>query len=325
MKNALTLIFSGWALTALSQTPAGFQLLEKVAGSRVAALGGYTSSIPGDVALFFQNPSVLDSATVGQLVTTYNPFFADIQGIYAQYGWAVKGLPMAAGVRYIDYGNILQTDASGNTLGEVQAQDYVVTIGAAHQVGPFTLGSNFHWIHSGLAGYNADALAVDLGGLYQAPNTDLSVGMTIRNLGTTLSNFTDQAIRLPTGITLGITFRPEHMPVRFTLTGHDLTDIASAFYSADDNLNLADQFFTRVVIGGEFLISKHFNALIGYDHNRKRELRLDETAGGAGWSYGFLLRLRAIEFRFSRATYQAAGGTSFIAIQTNTKELTKRF
>ncbi len=78
-------------------------------------------------------------------------------------------------------------------------------------------------------------------------------------------------------------------------------------------------------IGGEILFSDNFHVLLGYDHNRKRELTLDETAGGAGFSYGFMIRMKKYQFRFSRATYQAAGGTSFISLQTNLKEVKKIF
>ena len=73
------------------------------------------------------------------------------------------------------------------------------------------------------------------------------------------------------------------------------------------------------------MFSQNVHFLFGYDHNRKRELRLERTAGGAGFSYGFMIRIRKYQFRFSRATYHTAGGTSYISLQTNLKEVKKIF
>jgi hypothetical protein len=304
----------------------GFQSLNLVNNARTAALGGYNVSLGGDLSLFGQNPALLDSTRSGDAVAMYNPFFADIIAVTFQYAADLNGLgPLAFGVTYIDYGVFTQTNNTGAEMGEFYARDYVMTVGKSHRVGPFALGANLKFIHTGIAGFSANAMAVDVGGLYQQPRSEFSAGMVISNLGLVLSDETGSNTQIPLRVSAGITFSPEGMPIRFSLTGHQLLDGSDQFYDTDTNPNLADKVFRRVSIGGELLLSKNFNFLIGYDHNRKRELRLIETSGGAGMSYGFMVKVKKYTFRFSRATYHAAGGTSYISLQSNLKDLKKRF
>lgn len=302
----------------------GFQALNLVNNARTAALGGYNVSLAdGDLALFFQNPALLDSVRAGDLVAMYNPFFVDINAFTAQYTAKIPALgTMGMGITYLDYGTFDQTDATGAESGTFQARDFLVVLGKAHQVGPFTLGANVKYIHSGISGFSSSALLLDLGGIYKVPSTGLSAGMAISNVGVIRA---DVPADLPLQVTTGLTFQPEGMPVRFTLTAHNFTDGEDKFFDADKNPNVADVVFKRVSVGGEILFSPNVHFLLGYDHNRKRELRLRETGGGSGFSYGVMIRINRYTFRFSRTTYHAAGGTSFISVQTNVKEFRKLF
>lgn len=320
------LLITPIVLWAQSGGSYGFQSLNLVNNARTAALGGHNVSLAGDLALFSQNPALLDSTRSGDVVAMYNPFFADINAATFQYAGNFNGIgSFAVGLTYVDYGTFIQTDNTGAETGEFYARDYVMYVGKSHRIGPFAMGANLKFIHTGIAGFSANAMAMDIGGLYQQPNSELSAGMVIRNLGVILSDETGNNTQIPLTVSAGITFRPEGMPIRFTLTGHQILDGADQFYDTDTNPNFADEVFRRVSIGGELLLSKNFNFLIGYDHNRKRELRLIDTSGGAGISYGFMVKVKKYTFRFSRATYHAAGGTSYISLQSNLKDLKKRF
>lgn len=284
------------------------------------------STADGDLSVFAENPALLDSVDMGDAVVLYNPFFSDINAFTGQYATEVGGLGVFGfGLTYINYGAFQQTDETGAESGTFSAQDFVFTVGKAHRVGPFVLGSNLKFVQSGIAGYNASAMVVDIGGIYSLPRSGFTAGLAISNLGVIFSDYTELGGELPLDVSAGITFKPEGMPIRFTLTGHNLTDTGNQFFDTDNNPNFADQIFKRMSIGGEILFSDNFHVLLGYDHNRKRELTLEETAGGAGFSYGFMIRMKKYQFRFSRATYQAAGGTSFISLQTNLKEVKKIF
>jgi len=304
-----------------------FQALNLINNARTAALGGYNTSLAdGDLAMISQNPALLDSVRSGDVVFMYNPFFADINALTFQYATEIGGIgSIAFGLTYVNYGAFTQTDETGAESGTFNARDYVLTAGKSHRIGPFVLGANVKFVHSGISGYSANALALDLGGLYQLPNSDFSAGMVISNLGIVISDYTESQADLPIQVTTGITFKPEGMPIRFSLTAHNFTDAENKFFEQDDNPNFADNLLKRVSIGGELMFSQNVHFLFGYDHNRKRELTLEQTAGGAGFSYGFMIRMKKYVFRFSRATYHAAGGTSYISLQSNLKDLKKIF
>lgn len=303
-----------------------FQALNLMTNARSAAIGGYNvSTADGDLSVFQQNPALLDSTQTSDAVFMYNPFFADINAVTFQYATSFNRVGQVAfGLNYIQYGEFEMTDDTGASLGTFQASDYLVTVGKSSRMGPFVLGANLKFVHSGIAGYTASALAVDLGGVYSRDEL-LSVGMVMSNLGVVLSDYTGKNVSLPISVKAGVTFKPQYMPIRFTLTAHNFTDAERSFYTENENPNFADALFTRLSVGGELLFSKNVNFLIGYDHNRKQELRLDDISGGAGFSYGVLIGIRDFRFRFSRATYHAAGGTSYISVQRNLKTFKKLF
>jgi len=322
--SALLATFSGGCQSGGST---GFQALQLINNARTAGLGGYNVSwADGDLALFFQNPAILDSTQSGDAVIMYNPFFADINAFTGQY---VAQFPVIGkigfGLTYVDYGSFDQTDATGAASGEFTARDLMLVLGKSFTSGPFTLGTNIKFIQSGISGYQAHALTIDLGGLYRTPGSDLTIGMAIRNLGVAFSGYDDDAPALPLQIETGVSFQPEGMPIRFSLTAHNFTDASDDFFDEDENPNLADDVLKRVSVGAEILISPNVHVLLGYDHNRKRELRLEETGGGAGFSYGFMVDIRRYRLRFSRSTFHAAGGTSFLSLQTNIREFRKMF
>jgi hypothetical protein len=311
---------------AQSGGSSGFQALRLMTNARTAALGGENvSTTGGDLSVFQQNPALLDSVNTSDAVFMYNPFFADIQAITFQYQAEFNKMgALAFGINYINYGEFQQTDDTGAASGTFHARDYVITVGKSHRLGPFVMGANLKFVHSGIAGYTANAMALDLGGVFQV-SKNFSTGMVIANLGGVLSDYSDGNNSLPLTVKAGFTFKPEHMPIRFTLTGHNFTDGEREFYLQKEKPNFADHLFTRVTIGGEILFSKNINFLLGYDHNRKQELRLEESSGGAGFSYGVMVGVKDFRFRFSRATYHAAGGTSYISVQRNLKTFKKLF
>ncbi|MEQ9230829.1 MAG: PorV/PorQ family protein, partial [Cyclobacteriaceae bacterium] len=175
-------------LIAQSGGSYSFQSLFLTNNARTAALGGYNVSLAdGDASLFGQNPALLDSTRSGDVVFMYNPFFVDINAMTAQYVTEFGSLgKVGFGLTYIGYGDFHQTDATGAESGTFNARDYVMTIGKSHRLGPFVLGANLKFIHSGIAGFSANAVAMDLGGLYQLPRSNFSAGLVISNLGMVL-------------------------------------------------------------------------------------------------------------------------------------------
>ncbi len=298
----------------------GYQVLTN--SSRSVALAGTAISIAdGDLSLFFENPAVLDSVTPGNIFLNINPYFADISafnGAYA-FNWKKMGV-FSVGLDYVDYNSFEMTDATGTQTGEFDAQDYSFVIGKAHQVGPFSLGLNLKLLHSSIEVYGSTVILGDVGGLFRV-SRNWTIGMVFSNMGGRISNFTElQRVKIPFDVKIGTTFKPEYMPLRFTLTSINLANknaVVASNLEEGRSTSRVENIFRRLSIGTELLLSKNFHVLFGYNHKRKQELKLNDIAGGSGFSYGLMLKVKRIELRFSRATYHAAGGSGFISLQTN--------
>ena len=101
------------------------------------------------------------------------------------------------------------------------------------------------------------------------------------------------------------------MPVRFSFTMYDLTDWQNIDKAAEEaeleNPSGVDKFFRHTVFGTEFLLGKNVELLFGYNHKRRKELKLTEASGGSGFSYGIIIGVQSFKLGFSRLGYQTGG------------------
>ena len=304
-----------------------YQSLNLTTNPRSAALAGSTVSLSdGDVSQFFENPAVLDSVGSGNVFAHINPYFADASVYSLAYVFDVKNIKsIAVGLNYIDLGSFEMTDDTGEVLGTFSAHDYVFSVGKAHRLGPFTLGMNMKFVNSSIDTYSSSALSFDIGGLFHV-NKNWTFGMVFENMGFELSGDDEiNSANLPFDVILGTSFKPEYMPLRFTLTTSNLVNenLSLDEETSGRSTGAIDDVLKRINFGAELLLSEHFQLLFGYNHKRKQDLRLETSGGGAGFSYGLMLKIKKIQVRFSRATYHAAGGSSFISLQTNLKDFKK--
>ncbi len=103
-------------------------------------------------------------------------------------------------------------------------------------------GVNLKFASSGIESYRASALLFDIGGLFEHPEKELAIGMTFKNVGFFLSDYTSTAnSEVPFDIHLGVTFKPEHMPVRFSLTSYNLYQGDLTIFDPDNDILLVKE------------------------------------------------------------------------------------
>ncbi|MDW8466637.1 MAG: hypothetical protein RML35_10865 [Chloroherpetonaceae bacterium] len=137
MRYTLTLLCFTLTATGLGQTTV-YDFLRLDRSARIAALGGNSVSLAGDIASFFQNPAVLDSSTHKQASFSFQKHVLDINSGFVAYGRTLPGIgQFGAGISVVSYGNFEETDAVGNTTGSFSAGDFALQIGYAVQ--PSTL------------------------------------------------------------------------------------------------------------------------------------------------------------------------------------------
>ncbi|OUT97579.1 MAG: hypothetical protein CBB92_08305 [Flammeovirgaceae bacterium TMED32] len=328
MKATSTLFFLIFWSSLFAQQ--GFHFLNLPNSSRAAALGGSAvSSNDNDIAMGYHNPAILGDSTLGDIYIMYHPYLAGINRMstIAQFSAGKIG-PLTAGILFTDYGTFDETDELGTVIGRFKAQDYVLHIGKSHSLGPFTLGINLKIAGSYISTTGANALLFDLGGIYRSPYQNFSVGMIIKNLGFLISDYTTDAhTSLPFDVLIGTTFKPEHMPFRFTVTASDLVRSSDDLYVSNPNENIRqlDQIFRYFNFGTALLIGKRVELNLGYNHRQRVAFSVDEMAYGAGLSFGFLLKIKDYEFQFSNAKVHAAATSQYLSIKTNTSALKQIF
>ena len=295
-----------------------FQFLNLTNNARSAALSGNSISLAdGDLSQVFNNPATLDSVPNGHLFLLFNPYFADAKNMSLAYKTSIKNQPVAFGIRYLTYGNFQAFDETGQVLGAFSANDYKISASTFESLGPFSLGLNLGFIGSQVEGYSASALVADIGGIFRFSD-NATVAITFSNLGVVLSSYYEKQ-QLPIDVRLGLTFKPEYMPFRFTITSSNLTNrnLREEQMESVRTNQVLIKTLKRINFGTELILSHGFQLLFGYNFKKARELRLRDRSAGAGISYGIMVRFGYYRLRFSREVFHAAGGTNFISLQTN--------
>jgi len=181
---------------------------------------------------------------------------------------------------------------------------------------------------SNLAGYRASALLADLGGTFIHPHHDLTVGMVIKNLGVVLSDYSgSRHSELPFDVQLGATFKPAHMPLRFSITAYNLARKNITYYdlmSGRDEPGTLDKVLRRFNFSAEILLHKNVNVLLGYNYRVHQELKLEEAGGSAGIAVGFSARIKSFELIVSRNGYVVGNAGFGFTLSKNIDRVLKR-
>ncbi|WP_286756431.1 type IX secretion system protein PorQ [Roseivirga sp. UBA838] len=313
-----------------------FEYLNVPGNTRLMALGGTNlTSGKGDLSQALYNPALLNGSMDNHLVISRLGYFADISHLMVGYaGEFEKTGVWALQMGYFNYGDIQSFDEAGFLNGSFRVHEYVWSVGNSHQFGPFSVGANLKLAVSDLSSYTASALLFDMGGVFEHPEKQLTIGFLVRNLGVLLSDYIDENnSRLPLDVQLGVSFKPEHMPFRFSMTARNLNRDDVVYYDPSTNQlfgqnnepGFSEQVLRRLVFGAELLLSPNFQLRLGYNHLLRQELKNQNAAsGGAGFSFGFMFNTKRLEFAYSRALYHAAGGSNMLQMNINLNQLLKK-
>lgn len=303
-----------------------YSFLNVPASARLAALGGVNVSLADlDGNLFTSNPSLSGDTLNGFASASYQFYVADIGQANVSYQHRFNKVGnLTFGVQHMNYGTIKSYDASGAELGDFSSGETALTVGKQFQSSAFRFGANLKTVFSNLAGYRATALAVDLGGLFIHPEDNFTIGLTVKNIGFTLSDYAEtSSSTLPFDVQVGTTFKPEHMPFRFSLTAFDLTDFDSEGGTNGD-VSAVDKVVRHLTVGTELLLSKNVTILAGYNFRNRQELKLEEVAGGAGFSVGLSIQIKTVELVVNRSSYGPKQAAFGFTLSTNVNKMIRK-
>ena len=310
-----------------------FQFLNMSDNARVMGIGGQNvSTLDRDVNMSMANPGALDTSQQNHASFNYLPYFSTINRSTLLYAFnRPKSGMWATGMTYQGYGKFDETDAGGNVIGEFKANDFSLFVTKSHRIDHFSFGVTMKLVGSTIASFNSYAVAMDIGGVFIHPKIDLQIGMAFKHVGFVFDKYIQGVGQsMPTDLQVGISYKLEHMPVRFSMTGYNL--LTKDVFYFDPGLNVefdengdkvtankkfSEQIFRRLIFGAEFMFSEKFQLRVGYNHLRRKELRLEQKSGGAGFSFGGMIQIKGYDIAYTRAMYHTAGGTSVITITTD--------
>ncbi|WP_254154140.1 type IX secretion system protein PorQ [Chryseosolibacter indicus] len=308
-----------------------FQFLNVASSARLSGLGGVNVSLTDrDVNFFVSNPALVGDTLSGLGSASYQFYVADIGHSTIVYSNKFKKAGLfTLGIQHMNYGTVMGYDPSGAETGEFKAQETALLISKSHQAGNFRIGVTLKGIFSGIGGYNATAVAADIGGVFIHPEEQFTIGLAVKNVGLVISDYSNPtSSRLPFDVQLGTTFKPRHMPLRFSITAYNLAhnDIVHN-NPADVNAKeptVVSKIFSHLNFGGEVLLHKNVNILLGYNYLNHQALKLENAGGGAGLSLGFSATVKRFDFAFSRMAYMAGKAAYSFTLSTNINKLLRR-
>jgi hypothetical protein len=280
------------------------------------------------VNAFFSNPTLTGDTLSGFASASYQFYVADVGQTTVAYAHKFRKIgTLTFGAQYLSYGQIKSYDATGAEIGTYKSGEGALFVAKSHQISNFRFGVALKMAFSSIAGYRANALMVDIGGLFVHPRQDFTVGLTIKNAGFLMSDYSEtSSSRLPFDVRIGATLKPEHMPLRFSLTAYNLTDRyePDELSTDGDEVGTVTKIFRHINFGAEVLLHRNFNLMIGYNYLVHQELKLENAGGIAGISFGFSATIRAFEFVFSRSAYMVGNAGYTFTISKNIETLLSR-
>jgi hypothetical protein len=326
--RALTvcLVLISIALTTKAQDngETNFQILQTISPARIAALGGNALAVKdGDLNLGLFAPSLLDSATSGQIVFGYTPFFGEANILHSGYAQHIDSVgTFSFGITSLGYGDFQMTTETGEVIGSFNAGEHLFQGGYSRQLSErFSIGGNLKFIYSELAEYKSSALALDVSSTYHNPKKFFTATLLVRNLGTTLSAYREDVSQaLPFEIQAGISKKLAKAPLRFSIIGEnlhrwDLTpertvveiDPLTGEEVVTNPGGFGENLMRHLVFNTEILLTENFHLRLGYNYNRRQQLKIEDRPGAAGITYGIGMRIAKIHISYGRAAYSLAG------------------
>jgi long-subunit fatty acid transport protein len=280
MKRIVSFLVPSIVVTAalIAGDPATYTFLRNDAGARAAAMNGSFVSVTDDPNVVFYNPASLATITTNQLSLGYFKHILDINGGTCAATYALENAGVFGfGISFLDYGSFNQTDPDFNILGTFGARDIAFSGGYGFWYDQnIAVGGNVGFVFSSIGDYQSSAITFDAGILYYLPEERLSVGASILHVGTQLSTYSGTTEPLPVDLKVGLSYRPEHLPVLLNLNFHKLLDEQDSFIER----------LRSFTVGAEFTMSKSVRIRGGYNNQERKDFKLGTSSGLGGFSFG---------------------------------------
>jgi hypothetical protein len=310
--------------------------------ARIAGIGGLMiSPVDKYVETTFQNPAVANPLMHQQAVLNYTNYFNSINNGYAGYAHHVDSIGTFFGnIQYFNYGKFDGRDEAGAFTKEFTAADYHFQVGFAMPYKDFRIGASFNFLYSALEAYVGTAGSFNLGAIYEMPDQNASLGLTVQQLGSQLIRFYDDGEfePLPFDVQLAFSKKLEHNPLRFHITAHHLHRWNISYVNTnsrnqeidletgevkEQEIAFGDNLMRHFNFGAELLFSPNFQLRMGYNDMRRKELSPEERRGMTGFSWGFSIGIKKYDISYGSGGFTPGIGTNYFTVSRNISDFKK--
>lgn len=307
MKRSLfVLLLSLFALFSNAQddSQTEYTFLRLPVSAHAAAMGGDNITMPDDDALMmFHNPALIIGATPKTVSLQYMRYIAGCNSAAASYNMVFDDKwYVGAGIQYMGYGSMRQTDSDNNDLGTFSANDIALQATLGYELARnLSGGITLRGVYGSIGAYNSLAVAADLGLNLYIPESEWSVGIVAKNLGGQIKAYDEDFEKMPLDLQVGVSKRLIGSPLRLSLT---LVDLNHTGYSLKDHM----------VIGAEALLSDQIYVAGGYNFRRAHDMKVYDGEGnnsshGAGLSFGAGVNLERVKINIAYSKLHVSAST----------------
>jgi hypothetical protein len=281
-------------LSTVLSAQSSFDFLRLDTSPRAAAVAGSYVANGDDPNVIFYNPAGISLLTGTPVSFSFLKHLMDINSASISFSKEFEGIGrFAAGIQYINYGSFTKADENGITFGNFGAGDIALLVGYGNQLDKnFYYGANVKVIYSSIESYSSTAAAIDLGLHYTIPELRWNFGFSVLNLGSQISHYFNTKEDLPLDIRLGFSKELEKLPFKFFWSFNRLNERHDNFFDR----------FKQITLGGELRIGQNLKLRLGYDNEKRKEMKLGSTSAGlAGFSIGlgFFVNKYNVDYSFS--------------------------
>jgi hypothetical protein len=311
-----------------------YNFLKLPASALLTATGGVNVSLsPKDAGFCQNNPATITPANDRQLSLNFNGFFAGIRSYQLATVLNDEKLKtcFGAGVFFVDYGSIPQTDASGNQNGSFHPRDFVIQVSGSKQyLEKWRYGANLKFISSAYQQYHSSAIGVDVGVLFNDTSKLFSAGLTVKNMGFQVKTYDQSREELPFDLEFGVTKKLAKAPFGFSFTAQQVhrfnTDYNDSIFNNENGFphrsTFAVKLINHLVLAAHVYAGQNLEIHLGYNFLRRNELNLGSSGNGLnGFSTGFKAKFSKFEFQYARAYYQRNMAYNQLGINLNMQKL----
>lgn len=333
------LIFLLMSFQSISQIGGNhvYQFLDLPQTASIGSLGGnMIARWDKELSISEQNPAFLHQDHSNQFNFNYIAYLHDINLMSANYAYHFQKYgTFSFSIFSADYGDFTETDPYGNEIGSFKASETAYQVGWAYPIANhWNVGTRFKLINSSLANYFSIGLAADAGLVYH-PDNGFTAALVLKNMGLQVKNYYVNQVEqtLPFEIEFALSQKLKHAPFRLHFGAQHLEQFDILYDDPKDPNSytnpltgeiitkskleiISNNLFRHLTFGIEFIPMENFHFDIGFNSQRRYELRIQDKMGSVGFSWGFGLKISKFNISFARAVYHLSGGSNHFSVST---------